>query len=190
MRRFTLLMILLPLFLGGCGYNTLQIKEEHVFQAWYAIEEALQRRTSLIPSLVETVRAHTSQERETLQNIIERRSRTTSIDIAPGDLSDAQAMNRMQTAQDDLASALSRLLLVVERYPGLKENKNFADLQNQLKNTENRISITRQRYNQAVKEFNAAIRKFPYNMTNALLLNLERKEYLKATAEVREARQM
>jgi LemA protein len=188
MRKVTLLAILIPLlFLGGCGYNTLQMKEEQVFQAWADIDSTLQRRADLIPNLVETVKGYASHERETLEAVVEARAKATSVTISRGDLSNAEAMNKMQAAQGNLSSALSRLLLVVERYPDLKANQNFLDLQNQLEGTENRINVARQRYNQAVNDFNASIRKFPYNLTNNFLLNLERKEYFKAEEGAGEA---
>jgi LemA protein len=163
------------------------MKEEQVFQAWADIESTLQRRADLIPNLVETVKGYASHERETLEAVVEARAKATSVTISPGDLSNAEAMNKMQAAQGNLSSALSRLLLVVERYPDLKANQNFLDLQNQLEGTENRINVARQRYNQAVNDFNASIRKFPYNLTNNFFLNLERKEYFKAEEGAGEA---
>ncbi len=181
MSRRILLCILLPLFLfSGCGYNSLQMKEEQVFQAWADIEATLQRRADLIPNIVQTVKGYAAHERETLEAVVNARAKATSVNLSPGDLSDTQAMNRLQQAQGQLSSALSRLMVVVERYPDLKANQNFLDLQNQLEGTENRINVARQRYNQAVGEFNAAIRKFPYNLTNNFLLHLDRKEYFKA----------
>lgn len=187
MLKRTLLLLLLPLFLfSGCGYNSLQMQEEQVFQAWADIEATLQRRADLIPNIVETVKGYASHERETLEAVVNARAKATSVKLSPGDLSNAQAMNQLQEAQGGLSSALSRLLLVVERYPDLKANQNFLDLQNQLEGTENRINVARQRYNQAVGDFNAAIRKFPYNLTNNFLLHLERKEYFTAEEGARQ----
>lgn len=179
MKQLTLLFSLLFL-LSGCGYNSLQMKEEKVFQAWADIEANLQRRADLIPNLVETVKGYAAHEKETLQAVVDARSKATSVKLSASDLSNASAMQQMQQLQGGLSSALSRLLLVVERYPDLKANQNFLDLQNQLEGTENRINVARQRYNQAVGDFNGSIRKFPYNLTNNFLLNLERKEYFKA----------
>ncbi|OQX63583.1 MAG: hypothetical protein B5M56_02315 [Desulfococcus sp. 4484_241] len=166
--------------LVGCGYNTIQKQEEAVFKAWGDVEASLQRRADLIPNLVATVKGYASHERETLQAVIEARAKATSVTLSPGDLSNAAAMQKLQEAQGQLSSALSRLMVVVEKYPELKANQNFLDLQNQLEGTENRINVARQRYNRAVEEFNYSIRKFPYNITNRLLLHLERKEYFKA----------
>ncbi|SHO47157.1 LemA family protein [Desulfopila aestuarii] len=168
------------LLLSSCGYNSLQMKEEAVFKAWADIEAALQRRGDLIPNLVETVKGYASHERETLEAVINARSKATSVQVAPGDLGNAAKMQEFQAAQGGLTSALSRLMVVVERYPDLKANQNFLDLQNQLEGTENRINVARQRYNQVVEEFNGAIRRFPESLTNNLLLKLDRKEYFKA----------
>jgi LemA protein len=168
--------------LPGCGYNRLQQLEEAVFKAWSDVETNLQRRADLIPNLVETVKGYAAHERDTLQAVIEARSKATAVKITPQDLSKPEALDSLQQAQGGLSSALSRLLLVVERYPELKANENFRDLQNQLEGTENRINVARQRYNTAVETFNGAIRQFPYNLTNNFLLKLERKAYFKAEA--------
>lgn len=112
--------------------------------------------------------------------MINARSKATSIQISAKDLSNPAAMQALQEAQGGLTSALSRLMLVAERYPDLKANQNFLDLQHQLEGTENRINVARQRYNQTVEVFNASIRQFPQNLTNNFILNLERKEYFKA----------
>lgn len=188
MQKRTFLLLLLSFFLfSGCGYNSLQMKEEQVFQAWADIDATLQRRADLIPNLVETVKGYAAHEKETLEAVVSARAKATSVQLKPGDLSNPQAMAKLQAAQGGLTSALSRLMVVVERYPDLKANQSFLDLQNQLEGTENRINVARQRYNQAVGDFNAAIRKFPYNLTNNFLLNLERKEYFKAAEGSKEA---
>ena len=168
------------LFLSGCGYNTLQMKEETVFKAWADVESTLQRRADLIPNLVATVKGYAAHEKETLEAVINARSKATSVQISAADLANPAAMQSLATAQGGLTQALSKLMLVVERYPDLKANQNFLDLQNQLEGTENRINVARQRYNAAVEDFNAAIRKFPANLTNNFILKLERKEYYKA----------
>lgn len=173
-------LFLTALLLSSCGYNDLQMKEESVFKAWADIEAALQRRGDLIPNLVETVKGYASHEKETLEAVINARAKASSIQLSPSELGDATKMQQFQEAQGGLNSALSRLMLVVERYPDLKANQNFLDLQNQLEGTENRINVARQRYNQEVEVFNAAIRKFPQSLTNNLLLHLDRKEYFKA----------
>jgi LemA protein len=186
MNRFRALCVLLAmglsLALGGCGYNALQSQEEAVFKAWADVESNLQRRADLVPNLVETVKGFAQQEKDVLTGVVEARAKATQVTINPQDLSDPAAMERLQAAQGGLSSALGRLMVVVERYPELKSNQNFLDLQNQLEGTENRINVARQRYNQAVEQFNAAIRKFPYNLTNNFLLHLERKAYFKAEA--------
>jgi LemA protein len=166
--------------LAGCGYNTMQQQEEKVFKAWGDIEATLQRRADLIPNLVETVKGYASHERETLEAVINARAKATGIKLSADDLSDPAALQKLQQAQGQLSSALSRLLVVAEQYPDLKANENFKDLQNQLEGTENRINVARQRYNQTVEEFNGSIRSFPNSLTNSLLLHLKRKEYIKA----------
>ena len=158
----------------------MQKNEETVLKAWGNVESSLQRRADLIPNLVEVVKGYAAQEKETLQAVIEARAKATAVNINASDLGNPEAMQRLRAAQGELSSALSRLMVVVERYPDLKSNQNFLDLQNQLEGTENRINVARQRYNQAVETFNFSIRKFPNSLTNNLLLNLERKEYFKA----------
>lgn len=178
----TLAIILAVLAFSGCGYNTLQTQEEAVFKAWADVEANLQRRADLIPNLVETVKGFAQQEKDVLTGVVEARAKATQVTLNAQDLGDPAAMERLQAAQGALSSALGRLMVVVERYPELKSNQNFLDLQNQLEGTENRINVARQRYNQAVEAFNGAIRKFPYNLTNNFLLHLQRKEYFKAEA--------
>ncbi|PID72361.1 MAG: hypothetical protein CSB34_02740 [Desulfobulbus propionicus] len=173
-------------FLAGCGYNSLQVAEEEVFKAWADIESTLQRRADLIPNLVATVKGYASHEHKTLEAVVNARNKATAVQIKPEDLGNAAAMQQLQEAQGGLTSALSKLMLVVERYPDLKANQNFLDLQNQLEGTENRINVARQRYNQAVSTFNGAIRKFPQSLTNKYLLKLERKEYFKAEPQAKE----
>jgi len=176
-----LLIFLLPVFfLSGCGYNSLQVKEESVFKAWGDVEATLQRRGDLIPNLVETVKGYAKHEAETLEAVINARSKATSVQLSTDDLSNPKAMSKFQAAQGGLSSALGKLMVVVEKYPDLKANQNFLDLQNQLEGTENRINVARQRYNEVVEMFNGSIRKFPESLTNSLILHLDRKEYYKA----------
>lgn len=175
------------MLLYGCGYNSMQAMEEDVFKSWGDVESNLQRRSDLIPNLVETVKGYAGHEKETLQAVIEARAKATSVQLSTKDLGNAQAMQQMLDAQGGLSSALSRLMVVVERYPDLKANQNFLDLQNQLEGTENRINVARQRYNAVVQTFNTAIRKFPNSLTNSLLLHLERKEYFKAESGAEKA---
>jgi LemA protein len=167
-------------FFYACGYNTMQQNEEAVFSAWGNVESNLQRRADLIPNLVEVVKGYAAHERETLEAVINARAKATSVKVSASDLNNPAAMQQLQAAQGALSSALARLMVVVERYPNLKANQNFQDLQNQLEGTENRINVARQRYNQNVETFNFSIRKFPNSLTHNLLLHLERKEYIKA----------
>ena len=175
-----LLVGMMGFFFYACGYNTMQQNEEAVFGAWGNVESNLQRRADLIPNLVETVKGYAAHERETLEAVINARAKATSVKVSAADLSNPAVMQQLQAAQGELSSALARLMVVVERYPDLKANQNFRDLQNQLEGTENRINVARQRYNQSVETFNFSIRKFPNSLTNKLLLNLDRKEYIKA----------
>jgi LemA protein len=168
------------IFFYSCGYNTMQQNEEAVFGAWGNVESSLQRRADLIPNLVEVVKGYAAHEKETLEAVINARARATAVNVTASDLGNAEAMQQLQSAQGELSSALARLMVVVERYPDLKANQNFLDLQNQLEGTENRINVARQRYNQSVEKFNFSIRKFPNSLTNSLLLRLERKAYFKA----------
>ena len=174
------LLVAAVLMLAGCGYNTMQQNEETVQKAWGNVESNLQRRADLVPNLVATVKGYAAHEKETLQAVVEARAKATSVNLTAKDLSDSQAMQQLQAVQGQLSSALSRLMVVVERYPDLKANQNFLDLQNQLEGTENRINVARQRYNTAVETFNYSIRKFPNSLTNKFMLHLERKEYFKA----------
>ena len=184
--RFVLILLLLPI-LSNCGYNRLQEMEETVFKSWSNIESNLQRRADLIPNLVATVKGFAAHEKETLEAVVAARAKATSIQLSPNDLGNAQAMQEMLQAQGGLSSALARLMVVVERYPDIKANQNFLDLQSQLEGTENRINVARQRYNQSVEQFNAAIRKFPERLTNSLLLHLERKSYFTAESGAQQA---
>jgi len=183
MSRLALLLVALAaLLLPGCGYNQIQSNEEAVFRAWADVEATYQRRADLIPNLVETVKGYASHEKETLQAVTDARARVGQVTLKAGELGDAAKMQQFQEAQGGLGGALSRLLVVAEKYPDLKANQNFRDLQHQLEGTENRINVARQRYNEAVQVFNTSIRTFPNNLTNNFLLKLERKEPFKADA--------
>lgn len=166
--------------LSGCGYNVMQANEEAVFAAWGDVEAAYQRRADLIPNLVEVVKGYAKHEAETLTAVTEARAKVGSLQVTREALNNPETFAKFQQVQGELSSALSRLMVVVERYPDLKANQNFLDLQNQLEGTENRINVARTRYNKAVQEFNTSIRTFPNSLTNKLLLHLERKEPFKA----------
>jgi LemA protein len=173
--------------LYGCGYNQMQANEEAVKAAWGDVEASYQRRTDLIPNLVEVVKAYAKHERETLTAVTEARAKVGSIQMSKDMINNPQAFEQFQQAQGALSSALSRLMVVVERYPDLKANQNFRDLQNQLEGTENRINVARVRYNKAVETFNTSIRIFPNSLTNSLLLHLKLKEPFKAEAGAEKA---
>ncbi len=177
---FFLLGVLVLSTLSGCGYNAIQANEEAVFAAWGNVEAAYQRRADLIPNLVEVVKGYAKHESDTLTAVTEARAKVGSMQISKEALNDPAAFAKFQQAQGALSGALSRLMVVVERYPDLKANQNFLDLQNQLEGTENRINVARVRYNQAVEVFNVSIRTFPNSLTNSLLLHLQRKEPFKA----------
>ena len=179
--------LLLTGMLSGCGYNTIQANEEAVIAAWGDVEATYQRRKDLIPNLVETVKGYARHEADTLKAVTEARASVGSIKAGRELINDPAALARFQQAQGEMSGALSRLLLVAERYPDLKANQNFLDLQKQLEGTENRINVARQRYNQAVQVFNTSIRTFPNSLTNSLLLKLERKEPFKAEEGAKEA---
>ena len=171
----------------GCGYNKIQANEEAVKAAWGDGESAYQRRSDLIPNLVEVVKGYAAHEKETLTEITNARARVGSIQMSKDMLNDPQAFAQFQEAQASMSSALARLMVVVENYPDLKANQNFLDLQHQLEGTENRINVARSRYNQAVEAFNTSIRIFPNNITNSLLLHLKLKEPFKAEAGAEKA---
>jgi LemA protein len=179
MLRFMTIVMMLSV-LSGCGYNTMQANEEAVFASWGDVESAYQRRADLIPNLVEVVKGYAKHESQTLTAVTEARAKVGSIQASKEMLNDPQAFAKFQQAQGELSGALSRLMVVVERYPDLKANQNFLDLQNQLEGTENRINVARVRYNQAVQKFNTSIRVFPNSITNSVLLHLARKEPFKA----------
>ena len=180
--RLILMLFTTLLLLNSCGYNQMQKNEEAVFAAWGDVEATYQRRADLIPNLVETVKAYAAHEKETLQGVTNARAKVGQTNISADKLGDVAAMQQFQQAQGELSGALSRLLVVAERYPDLKASANFRDLQHQLEGTENRINVARQRYNAAVQTFNTSIRTFPNSLTNNFLLNLERKEVFKADA--------
>jgi LemA protein len=170
------LIVSIASLLSGCGYNAMQANEEAVKAAWGDVESAYQRRTDLIPNLVTVVKAYAKHERETLTAVTEARAKVGQVTMSSTMPEDPQALAQFQQAQGALSSSLSRLMVVVERYPDLKANQNFLDLQSQLEGTENRINVARSRYNKAVETFNTSIRIFPNNLTNTMLLHLKLKE--------------
>jgi len=191
-RHFTggIILAVMIAVTSSCGYNVMQANEEAVMKAWGDIESQLQRRSDLVPHLVEVVKGYAKHEKDTLTAVIEARAKATSIQASPEMLANPQAMAQFTKAQGELGSALSRLMVVVEKYPDLKANENFRDLQHQLEGTENRLSVARQRYNKAVETFNYSIRSFPNSITNSLMLKLQRKEYFKAEEAAKKAPQV
>jgi LemA protein len=169
-----LTLALATFLLGGCGYNRLQSTDESIKAAWAEVVNQYQRRADLIPNLVNTVKGFAAQEQQVLLGVTNARAKVGSIQATPELVNDPQAFSRFQQAQGELSSALSRLLVVVERYPNLKSDQNFRDLQAQLEGTENRITVARNRYIKAVQEYNLVVRQFPTNLT-AMLFGFKEK---------------
>ena len=170
----------LAMLVSGCGYNRIQGADEEVGKTWGEVANQYQRRADLVPNLVATVKGAADFERETLEAVIAARARATSIEATPELVNDPAAFQRFEAAQGELSSALSRLLVTVERYPELKANANFRDLQAQLEGTENRIAVARGRYIDAVAEYNKLVRFFPTNLTARFLLGAEVRQTFEA----------
>jgi LemA protein len=151
--------------LSGCGYNQFQTKDEATKAAWSEVVNQYQRRADLIPNLVNTVKGYASHERDTLEAVTRARAAATSIQVTPELLNDPAAFQKFQQAQGQLTGALSRLMAVSEKYPDLKADTSFRDLQSQLEGTENRITVARQRYIVTVQDYNVQVRSFPANLT-------------------------
>jgi len=158
-----LLLLVLATLLSGCGYNTIQQKDEAVDAAWSQVLNVYQRRADLVPNLVATVKGYASHEQQVLTQVTEARARVGSINV---DTDDPASLEQFQQAQGQLQSATGRLLMVSENYPDLKADQSFLQLQAQLEGTENRITVERQRYIQTVQDFNTYIRQFPTNLTS------------------------
>jgi LemA protein len=158
-------VFVLATLLGGCGYNTLQTQDEQVNSAWSEVLNQYQRRADLVPNLVNTVKGAVQAEKDILDSVISARARATSIQATPELIENPQAFQQWQAAQGELSSALSRLMVVVERYPDLKSISGFNDLRAQLEGTENRITVARKRYIDAVQDYNVTVRSFPTNLT-------------------------
>lgn len=169
MNTRNLVLIVVVLFivvLGGCGcsgYNSMVKLDENVKAKWANVQSDYQRRSDLIPNLVNTVKGAANFEQETLTKVVEARAKATSVQIDPANLT-PEKVAEFQQAQAGVTSALSRLLAVVEAYPDLKANQNFRDLQAQLEGTENRIKVSRNDFNAAVQEYNVTVRRFPNNI--------------------------
>jgi len=177
-KRFLAIALLaVTTLLSGCGYNTLQRADEQIKAAWAEVVNQYQRRADLIPNLVNTVKGFAAQEEKVLLGVVNARAKVGTIQATPELLNDPQAFTRFQQAQGELSSALSRLMVVVERYPELKSNQNFLDLQAQLEGTENRITVARQRYIKAVQEYNVVVRSFPSNLTAMIFGHKEKPQF-------------
>jgi LemA protein len=153
------------LALSGCGYNDFQRLDEQTRSAWSEVLNQYQRRADLVPNLVATVKGEANFEQETLTKVVEARAKATSMQVTPEVLNNPEAFQKFQQAQGELSGALSRLMVVSERYPDLKANQGFRDLRVQLEGTENRITVARNRYIQSVQQYNVLARSFPSNLT-------------------------
>ena len=167
------------------GYNGLVTLDENVSTAWSNVETQYQRRADLIPNLVSTVKGYASHEKETLQGVIEARSKATSIKVDADNLT-PEKLAEYQKAQGDVTSALGKLLAITENYPDLKANQNFLELQAQLEGTENRINVARMEFNKTAKELNTAIRRFPKNLL-ASLFGIDKRAYFEAAEGAEQA---
>ena len=156
---------LLALSLGGCGYNTFQTTDEQVKASWSEVINQYQRRADLVPNLVNTVKGEANFEQSTLTQVIEARSKATSIQATPELVNNPEAFQKFQQAQGQLTGALSRLMVVSENYPNLRANQGFRDLSAQLEGTENPITVARNGYIKSVQDYNVTVRTFPSNLT-------------------------
>ncbi len=176
--RIVLIALVSVVLFSSCGYNKMVEMDEQVTASWAQVENVYQRRADLIPNLVNTVKGYAEHEQETLTGVIEARSKATSVNVDPTKLN-AQSIQQFNQAQEGLSSALSKLMVVVERYPDLKANQNFMELQAQLEGTENRIAVERRKFNQTTQTYNAYIRKFP-RVIYAGWFGFEKKTYFEA----------
>lgn len=173
------LVAIIVLF-GVTTYNSMVSKQEGVSKAWSNVENQYQRRSDLIPNLVNTVKGYTTHEQGTLEAVVKARSEATQVKVDPENLT-PEALQKYQQAQGNVGSALGRLLMLTESYPDLKANQNFIELQAQLEGTENRISVERNRFNEVAQEYNTYIRKFPKNIF-AGIFGFDKRPYFEAEA--------
>jgi len=164
MKRWFLALIA-ALALSGCGYNDFQRLDESTKTAWSEVLNQYQRRADLVPNIVATVKGQANFEQDTLTKVVEARAKATSIQVTPETLNNPEAFNKFQQAQGELSGALSRLMVVSERYPELQANQGFRDLRVTLEGTENRITVARNNYIKTVQEYNVLARSFPTNIT-------------------------
>ena len=170
--------VLLVFLWAKNSYNSMVTKEEGVTSAWAQVENVYQRRADLIPNLVATVKGYAAHEQETLEGVVNARAKATQTTIDPTNLTE-ESMKQFQAAQGELGSALQRLMVVVERYPDLKANQSFLELQAQLEGSENRITVERQKFNETARAYNTYIRQFPKNILSGIF-GFERKAYFEA----------
>ncbi|EJL08610.1 LemA protein [Pseudomonas sp. NFPP07] len=176
-------LLLLSSLLSGCGINNIPTLDEQAKAAWGQVQNQYQRRADLIPNLVETVKGYAKHEQETLTAVIEARAKATSIQVDASTLDNPEKLKQFQQAQDQLTGALSRLMVVSERYPDLKANQNFLALQSQLEGTENRIAVARRDFILAVQKYNTEIRTFPGRLWHSVMYsNLQVRETFEATS--------
>ena len=176
--RNLVLLIVAATTLSSCGYNSMVAKDEAVASQWAQVENVYQRRADLIPNLVNTVKGYADFEQKTLTEVIEARSKATSVNISAEELN-PESIAKFQQAQNQLSGALSRLLVSVERYPELKANQNFLELQAQLEGTENRITVERKKFNEVTQDYNTYIKQFP-RVIYASWFDFEKKGYFEA----------
>ena len=188
MNRTVLSVTLMLGLLSGCGINNIPTFDEAVKAQWAQVENQYQRRADLVPNLVETVKGFAAQERETLQAVVEARAKVGQMNIGPDIINNPEAMQAFEQNQAALSSALSRLMVVVERYPQLTSNQNFLALQSQLEGTENRIAVARRDYIQAVQRYNTEIRTLPGRIWHSILYSdMPIRETFEANAGTEEA---
>ncbi len=181
----TIVVVVLLALLGSSSYNSMVDQQEGVNKSWSNVENQYQRRSDLIPNLVNTVKGYATHEKSTLEGVVSARAKATQITIDPDKLT-PEKLQAYQKAQGDVTTALGKLLAITENYPDLKANQNFLELQAQLEGTENRIAVERGRFNELAKEYNAYIRKFPKNIF-AGMFGFEKKPYFEAEAGAEKA---
>ncbi|HXH99418.1 MAG TPA: LemA family protein [Sphingobacteriaceae bacterium] len=182
---YTIVGLVALFSLSSCGYNTMVKLDEQVQSQWAQVETSYQRRADLIPTLVNSVKGAAKFEQETLTKVIDARAKATSVNVDASKLT-PEAIAKFQSAQDGLSQSIGRLMVVVEKYPDLKANQNFLELQAQLEGTENRIATARGRFNEATQEYNSKIRSFPNNLT-AGMFGFAKKGYFQADAGSKQA---
>ena len=182
-------VVLLLVFWGVGQYNSMVVLDEQVNTSWSQVENQYQRRADLIPNLVETVKGYASHERETLEGVINARAKASQPIVQAGDGMTQEQLNQFQQAQGDLTSALNRLMVVVERYPELKADENFRQLQAQLEGTENRITTARMDFNNEAQQYNTKVRRFPTNIF-AGIFGFRQRPYFQAETGAEQAPQV